>query len=81
MGRIGITTAVLLLAAHGGAVRERRTRSLQRICTLGMEQSQAETLAQALLDSIGPRLSGAPDQQRATTGSCTCTQLGHRREA
>jgi carboxypeptidase Q len=37
---------------------------LQRIWTLGMEQSQAEPLAQALLDSIGPRLTGAPDQQR-----------------
>ncbi|CAN5820600.1 hypothetical protein BH23GEM9_BH23GEM9_15870 [soil metagenome] len=37
---------------------------LQRMWTLGMEQSQTETLAQALLDSIGPRLSGTPGQKR-----------------
>jgi carboxypeptidase Q len=37
---------------------------LQRIWTLGMEQSHTEQLAQALLDSIGPRLSGSPDQKR-----------------
>jgi carboxypeptidase Q len=37
---------------------------LQRIWTLGMEQSQTEQLAQALLDSIGPRMSGTALQKR-----------------
>lgn len=33
---------------------------LARIWTLGMDSSQAEELAQALMDSIGPRLTGSP---------------------
>jgi len=33
---------------------------LRRIWTEGMERSQVERLAQALLDSIGPRLTGTP---------------------
>ncbi|HEU4698662.1 MAG TPA: M20/M25/M40 family metallo-hydrolase [Gemmatimonadales bacterium] len=37
---------------------------IQRIWTLGMDSSQTERLAQALLDSIGPRLTGTPDQKR-----------------
>jgi carboxypeptidase Q len=36
---------------------------LKRMWTLGMEESQTEHLAQALLDSIGPRLSGTPLQK------------------
>jgi carboxypeptidase Q len=57
----------LLLAASGqahGQTFPTNEPVLQRIWTLGMEQSQTETLAQALLDSIGPRLSGSPDQLR-----------------
>ncbi len=38
---------------------------LKRMWTLGMEQSQAHVLAQVLLDSIGPRLTGSPGQQAA----------------
>ncbi len=39
---------------------------IREIWTLGMgEASQVEGLAQALLDSIGPRLSGSPGQQAA----------------
>jgi carboxypeptidase Q len=38
---------------------------LQRIWQEGMHNSQVETLAQALLDSIGPRLTGAPGKQAA----------------
>jgi carboxypeptidase Q len=37
---------------------------IQRIWELGMENSRTEELAQALLDSVGPRLSGTPDQKR-----------------
>lgn len=34
---------------------------IQRMWELGIEQSQAYRLAQALLDSIGPRLTGSPE--------------------
>jgi carboxypeptidase Q len=59
--------AALLLAASAPAQAQTMPAAdavLQQIWTLGMEQSQTETLAQALLDSIGPRLSGSPDQHR-----------------
>jgi hypothetical protein len=38
---------------------------LTNIWTEGMENSQVYTLAQTLLDSIGPRLTGSPGMQRA----------------
>jgi len=39
---------------------------LRAIWTLGMDSSQTRTLAQVLLDSIGPRLTGSPGHQSAT---------------
>jgi carboxypeptidase Q len=42
---------------------------LQRIWELGMHQSDAERLAQALMDSIGPRLTGTPLLDRANDWS------------
>jgi hypothetical protein len=39
---------------------------LRRIWSLGMDSSQAQVLAQALLDSIGPRLTGSPAARPAT---------------
>ena len=38
---------------------------LQRIWTLGMDSSQVYRLAQTLTDSIGPRLTGTPQQKNA----------------
>ena len=38
---------------------------LQRIWNEGMNHSQAQTLAQQLMDSVGPRLTGSPSIQRA----------------
>jgi hypothetical protein len=38
---------------------------LERMWQEGMENSQAYALAQALLDSIGPRLTGSPGHQAA----------------
>jgi carboxypeptidase Q len=68
MGRLGLMAgAALLLVANGQAQAQTFPADepvLQRIWTLGMEQSHTETLAQALLDSIGPRLTGSPDQLR-----------------
>ena len=37
---------------------------LKRIWTLGMEESHAQRIAQPLLDSIGPRLTGSPGMSR-----------------
>jgi carboxypeptidase Q len=42
---------------------------LQRIWEIGMQQSQAEPIAQALMDSIGPRLTGTPGLERANDWS------------
>jgi carboxypeptidase Q len=60
---------VLLFAAATPALPQTPPASisdpvLQRIWTMGMEQSKLEDLGQALLDSIGPRMSGTPDQKR-----------------
>ncbi|MBV6522600.1 MAG: hypothetical protein MNPFHGCM_02748 [Gemmatimonadaceae bacterium] len=41
--------------------------TFQRMWRVGMEQSQLERLAQALVDSIGPRLSGSPGFASAVT--------------
>ena len=38
---------------------------LRRLWSLGMDSSQAPALAQALLDSIGPRLTGSPGMEAA----------------
>src|SRR5574337_1642866 len=38
---------------------------LQRIWTLGMDSSETDQLARTLFDSLGPRLTGSPDQRRA----------------
>lgn len=38
---------------------------LRRIWEVGMEQSQVERIAQTMLDSIGPRLTGTPAMERA----------------
>ncbi|HSJ25850.1 MAG TPA: M20/M25/M40 family metallo-hydrolase [Longimicrobiales bacterium] len=68
MRKLSLTTAALaLLAAAGPAGAQTFTSDepvLQRIWQLGMEQSETENLAQALLDSIGPRLSGTDMQKR-----------------
>jgi hypothetical protein len=70
---VGFQTASVLVAAAvaclpGASAAQRFTspdtviRSMWRV---GMEQSQTERLAQVLMDSIGPRLSGTPGFQSA----------------
>lgn len=65
----GLFTAGLLLAPAAGAQTEPAWSTgdpvLQRIWTEGMTRSRVEPLAQALLDSIGPRLTGSPEQDNA----------------
>jgi carboxypeptidase Q len=61
-----LVTAVVLVALAGSAAGQSLPTNdpvLQRMWTAGMEQSQTERLAQALLDSVGPRLSGTPGQK------------------
>src|SRR5688500_1689137 len=38
---------------------------LRRIWSIGMDSSQTWSMAQVLLDSIGPRLTGTPNQKSA----------------
>jgi len=63
---LGLATALLLPAASAQAQNFPTTDSIiKRIWTLGMDSSQAGTLAQPLMDSIGPRLTGSPGQKSA----------------
>jgi len=47
---------------------------LRRIWEIGMQQSAAPTIAQALLDSVGPRLTGTPGMDRANDWSVSLLQ-------
>src|SRR5688572_27499681 len=63
-------SAALALSGVRGAEAQPSTRAagdlaLRRIWSLGMDSSQVERLAQALTDSIGPRLTGTPGQRAA----------------
>src|ERR687886_1393987 len=60
--------ALALLAAVSPAASQSfptENAVLRRIWQLGMDSSQTYPLAQALLDSIGPRLTGSPAQRAA----------------
>src|SRR5512133_192641 len=63
-------TAVALLSASLAAQRTPQFPAndpvLQRIWQLGMDSSQVQPLAQALFDSIGPRLTGSPGIRAAS---------------
>jgi carboxypeptidase Q len=61
--RIACSTLVLsCLCSVDGAAQSFPTADsvIRRMWRVGMEESQVETLAQVLMDSIGPRLSGSP---------------------
>src|SRR5687768_18272205 len=58
---------ITLSATHAGAQTFRSADPvIRRMWQVGMEQSQTEALAQVLIDSIGPRLSGTPGFDAAT---------------
>ncbi|MGB7211300.1 MAG: M28 family peptidase [Gemmatimonadales bacterium] len=60
-----LATALILPAAamaQGSATTE---PVLKRIWSIGMDSSWTEPLSHALFDSLGPRLTGSPDQHRA----------------
>ena len=66
--RRALTIAVLvLLAARGVSAQAFASDDpvLRRMWQLGMDSSQTYSLAQALLDSVGPRLTGTPGQRAA----------------
>jgi hypothetical protein len=64
-----VATALILLAAVPPTLPAQtfavEDPVLRRIWAEGMENSQLPRLAQALMDSIGPRLTGSPGQQAA----------------
>jgi hypothetical protein len=61
--------ALTLCALSTGALAAQELPSsdpvLQRIWEEGMERSRVEVLAQTLLDSLGPRLTGSPESEAA----------------
>lgn len=67
MHRLASGVAAALLAASPLAAQTFPTNDpvLRRIWSVGMDSSHTMRLAQALLDSIGPRLTGTPQQKAA----------------
>ena len=65
IGRVIALILPSLLLAAGAAAQTFSTadQTLRRIWRLGMDSSQTWTLAQTLTDSIGPRLTGTPQQK------------------
>ncbi len=65
--RAAVTLLSAALAAPAAFAQTFRTDDpvIRRIWSEGMGQSQAPRLAQVLMDSIGPRLSGTPNYQAA----------------
>lgn len=59
-----VLLAALLAAPAGAQTAAPADPVLARIWTLGMDSSRTERFAQVLFDSIGPRLSGTPNQRR-----------------
>ena len=64
--RLLLAVSLAMLPATLGAQTFRSADSvIRRMWKVGMEQSQTERLAQVLIDSIGPRLSGSPGYRSA----------------
>src|SRR5688500_417350 len=65
MSRILVSAALLLSATRTAAGQSFATSDpvLRRIWTVGMDSSQTYPLMQALIDSVGPRLTGTPGQK------------------
>jgi carboxypeptidase Q len=61
---LGLAALVFASASTAGAQAfATNDAALRRIWTIGMDSSQTYPLAQALLDSVGPRLTGTPGQK------------------
>jgi hypothetical protein len=59
-------SVILALVIPGALAAQTRDPVADRIFHLGMDSSQVEPLAQVLLDSIGPRLTGTPGMSSAS---------------
>src|SRR6478752_8054396 len=63
---LSIAASALVISLPSRLVAQKTTQfptndaTLQRLWRLGMDSSRTEQLAQALFDSIGPRLTGSP---------------------
>ena len=62
---VGVSSLWMLASEVSGQTFAMNDSTLRRIWTMGMDSSLAYPLAQALLDSIGPRLTGTPSQRAA----------------
>lgn len=65
IGRLLVVGLAMLPATAGAQTFRSADSVIRRMWQVGIEQSQAERLAQVLVDSIGPRLSGSPGYQSA----------------
>jgi hypothetical protein len=63
---MSIRFAILTLAIPGVLAAQTSDPVANRIFRLGMDSSHVEPLAQALLDSVGPRLTGSPGLTEAS---------------
>jgi hypothetical protein len=63
---MSLRLAILAALVVPGALTAQRDPIADRIFRLGMDSSQVEPLAQTLLDSIGPRLTGSPGMSAAS---------------
>ncbi len=71
MRRTGLAMTAALVAVCGPAAAAAQQVAvndpvIQRIWTMGMEESEVPRLAQTLMDSLGPRLTGSPELQAAS---------------
>src|SRR5262245_7408678 len=64
--RAVLAAAVLASPAAAQPTFPTNDAVLQRIWRLGMDSSQVQGLAQALFDSVGPRLTGSPGMRAAS---------------
>ena len=62
---VRLALPLLLLGASPAGAQQTGDPVLDRIWAIGMDSSQTMELSQQLLDSIGPRLAGSPEQRRA----------------
>src|SRR5687768_12185215 len=67
LARVAVPAALTLAPLSAGQAQQVSTDAVvDRIFRLGMDSSRVQQLAQVLLDSIGPRLTGSPGMTAAS---------------
>jgi hypothetical protein len=82
LGWRAITLLLTLVAAARSGMPETPSIPggiLEQIWTEGRDRSQLHGIAQDILDSIGSRLTGCPEQKRANDWATSVYQTRHRR--